>query len=595
MDFNNLIVSVELDDDTFRGLQANGAITNVVKLRDKDVSTLGPRENQFRLQGIAGNAISPYTNNATFSLVSISQGDFLGINSSDRTLMLSPEQFPPPDAFRFVFKPGYGPFSTEIPCAIQSLDKRLVKSATDPTVDIHLCIRSIQRLQDDSSQINTLHNQQICMIAALQDANVKCPALGSMFSLEAGPAGQSSSTVLGILPNVDPEQPQSYLDIQQHMLMAQEMVESGELDTAKAVLGASYTRDNLPNNYSSKTVFKLAKLFTILNKTVYLRDLEFDKKVLESAIPYSKATADAYAGGSVDAKTAEYFKKVDFYNDKAQSQINNVGSGPLTDWYTNTRWSMVPTADSSPLEGHIHEGFYKGLFGYFPIGMRGDDQLEFGLPFLMEAGEEDPCGEELAIDLSEPDPDMDNGTSTDTSSQSAQMINAQGHSLGGAYATVFWTAAITSPHVVGSTFRDLLTLGSPRVGDRAFCESVNRLKKSRRVWRFVNGSDVVPNVPNINWMPNLAFYHIDTMVNVQPHGIVLGSSELKLPQAPTSWIGQWARKLWDKVYWALTNNDAVSSIPSYIATIPSYLTDHFLENYWSAIRDGAEHSPEELW
>jgi hypothetical protein len=68
----------------------------------------------------------------------------------------------------------------------------------------------------------------------------------------------------------------------------------------------------------------------------------------------------------------------------------------------------------------------------------------------------------------------------------AAPIFFTGHSLGAALATI----AVTR---FGGNNCALYTIGSPRIGDEAFVRAV--LQKTKRVFRFVNGQDIVTQIP----------------------------------------------------------------------------------------------------
>ncbi len=84
-----------------------------------------------------------------------------------------------------------------------------------------------------------------------------------------------------------------------------------------------------------------------------------------------------------------------------------------------------------------------------------------------------------------------------------QLIWITGHSLGGALATLA-VAALTE---VGLEIAGSYTFGSPRVGDQAF-EANLMTKLGDRIFRVVNGNDIVPRVP-----PRIAGYkHVGNVV-----------------------------------------------------------------------------------
>ena len=70
-----------------------------------------------------------------------------------------------------------------------------------------------------------------------------------------------------------------------------------------------------------------------------------------------------------------------------------------------------------------------------------------------------------------------------------------GHSLGAALATLHALQVVAAkvPTVSGEPL--LVTFGSPRAGDAAFCAQADQLLPKSRVLRFVNGRDLVTRVP----------------------------------------------------------------------------------------------------
>ncbi len=92
-----------------------------------------------------------------------------------------------------------------------------------------------------------------------------------------------------------------------------------------------------------------------------------------------------------------------------------------------------------------------------------------------------------------------------------QQIWITGHSLGGALATLA-TAALTE---IGLEIAGSYTFGSPRVGDETFATTFKN-KMGNRVFRVVNGNDVVPRVP-----PSLGGYkHVGNVIFFDEKGKV---------------------------------------------------------------------------
>lgn len=85
-----------------------------------------------------------------------------------------------------------------------------------------------------------------------------------------------------------------------------------------------------------------------------------------------------------------------------------------------------------------------------------------------------------------------------------------GHSLGAALATL---AAARSKRLDG-----LYTYGSPRVGDAGFAAAFDRLMADRGLeyYRYVQGDDVVTNVPLMSLPPVVFFKHAGTLKHIDP-------------------------------------------------------------------------------
>ena len=134
---------------------------------------------------------------------------------------------------------------------------------------------------------------------------------------------------------------------------------------------------------------------------------------------------------------------------------------------------------------------------------------------------------------------------------------SQGHSLGGAYATILWSALLDQPKMLDSTIRDLVTFGAPRVGDREFVEDLMRVKGERKIWRFVNGADVVPRI--LYYGVGITYYHPDTLINCFPYSIYRGSTELG-PQPPDSWVPQGLKDILKEIYRLVVHSEGKSQV-----------------------------------
>ena len=245
MDFNNLIVSVEINDTSLRGLQESGKIAIVTTLRDEEVSStqFAPRTNQFRVKGVSQGLVSPYEERSVFALQSVSSEAYLAINSSDRTVMLLDEQFPPPDAFCFKFAAEHGPFSVEVPCSIQPLDQGPVKDAVDPGITLSLCIRAMQTSSEKLKAVESQYNQQLSIIAALQQANAVTRDESDDIHANHDPLSEdhsAHSVPIKRGKDSDGGREKSYLDSEKMIARAKEMIDSGDLKVAKEALGRFY-------------------------------------------------------------------------------------------------------------------------------------------------------------------------------------------------------------------------------------------------------------------------------------------------------------------------------------------------------------------
>lgn len=170
---------------------------------------------------------------------------FLGINLSYRSLMLSTDQFPPPDSFRFCFKGAYGPFSVEIPCAIIPLDEGPVRDPVDIPISILLAVRAVPSVEDKSTVIEDQQSQQIGIIAALQEAKAINYHTASVYDTR-GIEPSASAIATDTSADTDPEET-SYLDNTEALRLADEISRSRDLIVAKTGLGGMYgTGTSLP-------------------------------------------------------------------------------------------------------------------------------------------------------------------------------------------------------------------------------------------------------------------------------------------------------------------------------------------------------------
>lgn len=87
-----------------------------------------------------------------------------------------------------------------------------------------------------------------------------------------------------------------------------------------------------------------------------------------------------------------------------------------------------------------------------------------------------------------------------------KLVRVCGHSLGAAIATFIAEQA----YLDGDAPVQLLTLGSPRVGDRAFAEHFDRLRID--MLRIVHGYDLIARVPKFE------YYHVGVPLHIDDEG-----------------------------------------------------------------------------
>lgn len=133
-------------------------------------------------------------------------------------------------------------------------------------------------------------------------------------------------------------------------------------------------------------------------------------------------------------------------------------------------------------------------------------------------------------------------------------IRLTGHSLGGAIATI---GAMKLAHKGWDV--ELITFGSPRVGNASFASLTKKLVKKNA--RFANSGDVAPNYP-----PELAkFSHVDEVYSIDE-----GSSEHDASNDAKSASGGASCWLWE----CLLTSKAASK-----ALLKSKAASHDLGNY----------------
>lgn len=87
-----------------------------------------------------------------------------------------------------------------------------------------------------------------------------------------------------------------------------------------------------------------------------------------------------------------------------------------------------------------------------------------------------------------------------------------GHSLGAALGTLAWSACLNDPKLKGCRPAALYTIGSPRVGDANFSQTLAGLFHCR----LVNDQDIVPTVPPTWLVLGMRFQHVGQLHQLTP-------------------------------------------------------------------------------
>lgn len=131
-----------------------------------------------------------------------------------------------------------------------------------------------------------------------------------------------------------------------------------------------------------------------------------------------------------------------------------------------------------------------------------------------------------------------------------------GHSLGAAVATL---AADRFPSSAG-----VCTIGSPRVGDRAFAAAFDE-RFGDRALRYVNDTDIVTHVPTPFPLP---YQHVGTLRHISPGGVITS-------EAPV--LAHFVNAVFGNVGHLAETMDAVRD--GRIQTAPDFLLDHMPRAY----------------
>lgn len=146
-----------------------------------------------------------------------------------------------------------------------------------------------------------------------------------------------------------------------------------------------------------------------------------------------------------------------FYINKTDAVVVFKGTSSIGDWASNVK--LVKTDDFYNIPGKFHDGFHDML-----LGTREVERIYNKLKL------------------------------------SVTKVYITGHSLGGALATIFYSYCKKC-----DIDAELVTFGSPRVGDKEFAEYLNS-GNPEKMRRYVNGSDVVCRIPY------LGYHHVNTKI-----------------------------------------------------------------------------------
>ncbi|APA11768.1 hypothetical protein sscle_08g065380 [Sclerotinia sclerotiorum 1980 UF-70] len=202
-----------------------------------------------------------------------------------------------------------------------------------------------------------------------------------------------------------------------------------------------------------------------------------------------------------------------FYSlDKPFIVVAFKGTGRYREWITDFKFRMKDAENSSPLLGKCHLGFFDGIFKDFPCELSTNKSIRIALPFQM-----------IRLQLWKLEKEIISHTFP---GGLRVQLWTTGHSLGGAYATNLWTGLLGDMQFSHTTVRDLITLSSPRVGNKTYATHVKNRRAFRKSWRFVNGNDAIPAILVRDIFSGEGYYHVDSLVSISPFKISLGESEL---------------------------------------------------------------------
>ncbi|CAI6045661.1 unnamed protein product [Clonostachys chloroleuca] len=391
---------------------------------------------------------------------------------------------------------------------------------------------------------------------------------------------------------------QSDLDNTGMLKRVQEMKDSGDLQQAINFLSSGNDKRLKPDVEVLEASVKVAQLFAIMCDTVYMVDMDREWAIYEALRPYAGDLEVALANNKpLPESVVEVMKQVTARPDRATEKMKEVanamgleykplgissiwtnggpycgafyakkpapfivmafkGTGRWNEWWTNIKiWPRV-VEPWTKLKGRCHTGFYGGMFSLRPLLMNDAYEPRKERPFLFLKSQVELLADEIGA--------------------SAQIWTT-GHSLGAAYATITWQASLAR---IGPSqreaYRDIVTFGSPRVGNGEFAKHHRELSKMARSWRFVNGHDGVPGLPW--WI--MTYRHVDTLIEISPNRIKPGPSELGKASASVLGVDP-SLSLPGGVF---DGGLPVGDIPN--VPMGKWKSDHDIVQYWKSLREG---------
>ncbi|KUI54369.1 hypothetical protein VP1G_01738 [Cytospora mali] len=501
MDNATKTVSVEISGPLLQALTCFSQGTQPgVRLDHLDDSDIADPEKEIGLsrtfnlvQLSQASQTSSDNGQAHFTLQSQLNKAYLGFNISDRRLVMRSVPNPPPDSFRFAFSstlPSHY-YNDGSPAHIMAADGKPVNDPNNAHREVSLFVRSFPE-PTPSGTIDESWKQQLALISVLGE---KDPDEEQAASIEASINGGGGSD----------------LDNQTELDMVADMQKDGSLIVAINAL-AQQKYDDAPNkSVSPDTVIKLAQLLCIMDKCVYMRDLEHEEDVHSKMQPYAAEIKEAARTSQpIRQTTIDAMMRAQEKGDRATQKIQEVA--------TKMGLNYRPLCNFSSDGSLLRNGPYCGAF----YGHSQDKK-----PFIVIAFKEKMLRNQLWK--------LERTVLAKTFPFGLRVQAwVTGHSLGAAYATNCWAGMLADMHFMHTTVRGLLTFGSPRVGDKTYATLAGSLKGFRKSWRFVNGNDLVTALPTHSVPMFEPYYHVDSQVNISSARIALGPSELGVAEREIS-------------------------------------------------------------